>query len=62
MIWFTLARSKGKYLFPVKAMSKVFRAKYADALKARLLIKHVASRFRNKYSSLGQKKEGYERG
>lgn len=30
------ARSKGKYLFPVKAMSKVFRAKYVDALKARL--------------------------
>lgn len=30
------ARSKGKYLFPVKAMSKVFRAKYAVALKQRM--------------------------
>lgn len=31
-------KSKGKYLFPVKAMSKVFRAKYLDALnKADLL-------------------------
>jgi hypothetical protein len=30
------ARSKGKYLFPVKAMSKVFRAKYVDALKSRI--------------------------
>jgi hypothetical protein len=27
------ARSKGNYLFPVKAMSKVFRAKYVQALK-----------------------------
>ena len=30
------ARSKGKYLFPVKAMSKVFRAKYVEALKQRI--------------------------
>jgi hypothetical protein len=30
------ARSKGKFLFPVKAMSKVFRAKYVDALKSRI--------------------------
>ncbi|MDB5118829.1 MAG: putative transposase [Sphingobacteriales bacterium] len=30
------AKSKGKYLFPVKAMSKVFRAKYVEALKARI--------------------------
>ena len=30
------AKSKGKYLFPVKAMSKVFRAKYVQALKARI--------------------------
>ncbi|WP_154859509.1 IS91 family transposase [Cyclobacterium xiamenense] len=30
------ARSKGKYLFPVKAMSKVFRAKYVKALKSRI--------------------------
>ena len=30
------AKSKGKYLFPVKAMSKVFRAKYAEALKAKI--------------------------
>lgn len=29
------AKSKGKYLFPVKAMSKVFRAKYMEAIKAR---------------------------
>jgi hypothetical protein len=27
------ARSKGKYLFPVKAMSKVFRARYAAGLR-----------------------------
>lgn len=27
------AKTKGKYLFPVKAMSKVFRAKYVAALK-----------------------------
>lgn len=27
------ARSKGKYLFPVKAMSKVFRARYVAALR-----------------------------
>ncbi len=33
--WKTV-RSRGKYLFPVKAMSKVFRAKYVDALKTRL--------------------------
>jgi len=33
-----ITKSKGKYLFPVKAMSKVFRAKYLDALnKADLL-------------------------
>jgi hypothetical protein len=30
------ARNKGKFLFPVKAMSKVFRAKYVDALKSRI--------------------------
>lgn len=30
------AKSTGKYLFPVKAMSRVFRAKYVDALKSRL--------------------------
>jgi hypothetical protein len=30
------ARNKGKYLFPVKAMSKVFRAKYVEALKSRI--------------------------
>ncbi len=30
------AKSKGKYLFPVKAMGKVFRAKYVEALKARI--------------------------
>jgi hypothetical protein len=30
------ARSEGKYLFPVKAMSKVFRAKYVEALKNRI--------------------------
>lgn len=30
-----IAKSKGKYLFPVKAMSKVFRAKYVQAIKAR---------------------------
>lgn len=30
------AKSHGKYLFPVKAMSKVFRAKYVEALKARI--------------------------
>lgn len=29
------ARSKGKYLFPVKAMSKVFRTKYIQELKKR---------------------------
>src|SRR5690606_15862928 len=29
------AKSKGKFLFPVKAMSKVFRAKYVKALKSR---------------------------
>ena len=28
------AKSKGKYLFPVKAMSRVFRAKYVQRLKA----------------------------
>lgn len=27
------AKSKGKYLFPVKAMSKVFRAKFVESLK-----------------------------
>ena len=30
------AKSKSKYLFPVKAMSKVFRAKYVKALKSRI--------------------------
>ncbi len=30
------ARSEGKYLFPVKAMSIVFRAKYVQALKHRI--------------------------
>jgi hypothetical protein len=30
------ARNKGRFLFPVKAMSKVFRAKYVDALKSRI--------------------------
>jgi hypothetical protein len=30
------AKSTGKYLFPVKAMSKVFRAKYVKALKSRI--------------------------
>ncbi|RDV13335.1 IS91 family transposase [Pontibacter diazotrophicus] len=30
------ARGKGRYLFPVKAMSRVFRAKYVQALKQRL--------------------------
>lgn len=30
------ARSKGKYLFPVKAMSKVFRAKYVESLKEKI--------------------------
>jgi hypothetical protein len=30
------ARSEGKYLFPVKAMSKVFRAKYVEALKSKI--------------------------
>lgn len=30
------AKTQGKYLFPVKAMSKVFRAKYVQALKSRL--------------------------
>lgn len=30
------AKSRGKYLFPVKAMSKVFRAKYVRALKNRV--------------------------
>jgi hypothetical protein len=30
------ARNKGKYLFPVKAMSKVFRGKYVAILKERL--------------------------
>lgn len=29
------AKSKGKYLFPVKAMSKVFRAKYVEKLKSK---------------------------
>ena len=32
------ARSKGKYLFPVKAMSKVFRAKYIEALKKKGIV------------------------
>ena len=30
------AKSKGKYLFPVKAMSKVFRGKYMSSLKGRI--------------------------
>jgi hypothetical protein len=30
------AKSKGKFLFPVKAMSKVFRGRYIDALKEAL--------------------------
>lgn len=30
------ARSNGKFLFPVKAMSKVFRAKYVESLKAKI--------------------------
>lgn len=30
------ARNQGKFLFPVKAMSKVFRAKYVGALKSRI--------------------------
>ena len=30
------AKSKGKYLFPVKAMSKVYRAKYIEALKVKI--------------------------
>lgn len=30
------ARSKGKYLFPVKAMSKVFRAKYIYAIQQKI--------------------------
>jgi Putative transposase/Transposase zinc-binding domain len=30
------ARSQGKFLFPVKAMSKVFRAKYVQGLKEKL--------------------------
>lgn len=31
-----MAKSQGKYLFPVKAMSKVFRARFIDALKQEL--------------------------
>lgn len=30
------AKTKGKYLFPVKALSPVFRAKYVERLKARI--------------------------
>lgn len=30
------AKSEGKFLFPVKAMSKVFRAKYVESLKTKL--------------------------
>lgn len=30
-----MAKSKGKYLFPVKAMSKVFRARYLEQLRKR---------------------------
>lgn len=30
------AKTKGKYLFPVKAMSPVFRAKYVERLKAKI--------------------------
>jgi len=42
--WRTV-RNKGKYLFPVKAMSKVFRAKYVEALKSRIpdLDKHLVN-------------------
>ena len=38
-----MAKSKGKYLFPVEAMSKVFRAKYVKAIKAKVpgLDKHL---------------------
>ena len=32
------ARGKGKYLFPVKAMAKVFRARYAQELRKELLL------------------------
>ena len=32
----TTAKSKGKYLFPVKAMSQVFRAKYVKVLKSKI--------------------------
>jgi hypothetical protein len=31
-----VARSKGKFLFPVKAMSKVFRAKFVESLKNKI--------------------------
>ena len=34
-VWKT-ARNKGKFLFPVKAMSKVFRAKYVEVLKSKV--------------------------
>jgi hypothetical protein len=33
------ARGKGKYLFPVKAMSKVFRAKFLQGIKRRIELK-----------------------
>ena len=32
------ARTEGKFLFPVKAMGKVFRAKYVEKLKARVVL------------------------
>lgn len=34
------SRSDGKFLFPVKALSKVFRAKFCEKLKAKEPIKH----------------------
>lgn len=39
------ARTQGKFLFPVKAMSKVFRTKYVEKLKLRLpgLEKHLVN-------------------
>jgi hypothetical protein len=33
-----MARSKGKYLFPVKAMSHVFRAKYMELIKQKVAL------------------------
>jgi hypothetical protein len=34
------AKANGKFLFPVKAMSKVFRAKYCEKLKSKLPIEY----------------------